>query len=281
MLFSWVGEVSCVELDGVLYVFGQGDSRTFAYDLLTETWTTTLAQRPFTGNHHGLEVYDGKLYLIGGLDASSPGTVQIYDPATDSWSSGAQMPWSGGSVVTALIGDTIYAGGGIVGSSTVANFAAYDPVGDSWTTVAPMPLGVNHAAAATDGERLFVFGGRQGPNIPQPGFSNVQIYDPVSDTWQTSMAGTVAPMPLPRGGTGKAVWYRGEFYVFGGEDAASAFGDVQAYDPATNSWRMESSMPTARHGIFPVLFQDRIFIVGGGLVAGFGLSDVIEVFKRP
>ncbi|MEZ6017362.1 MAG: Calx-beta domain-containing protein [Planctomycetota bacterium] len=275
-----MGEVACGEVDGMIYVFGEGDMRTFRYDVLNDTWNSTLPTRPFHGTHHACEVVNGKVYLIGGLYGGD-GRVQIFDPMTNQWTMGAQMPWAGGSCVTALIGGRIYVGGGIVGSSTVANFAVYDPALDSWTSLGAMPLGVNHAAASTDGQRMYVFGGRQGANVPQVGFTNVQVFDPVAGTWQASTSGQVAAMPFGRGGTGKAVWYRGEFYVLGGEDPTHTFGEVQAYNPATNTWRRDADMPTARHGIFPVLFQDRLFVIGGGLTAGPGASALVEVFQRP
>lgn len=274
-----LGEVAAAEVNGMLYVFGQGDPRTLRYDVLNDVWSSTLAQRPHWGDHHACEVWNGRVYLIGGF--GSAGLVQIYDPATNSWSLGAPMPWAGGSAASALINGRIYVAGGIVGASTVSNLAVYDPALNTWTSLGAMPLGVNHAAAATDGARLFVFGGRQGPNVPAPGFSNVQVYDPVTGTWQTSQNGQVAAMPLPRGGTGRAVWYRGELYVFGGEDASVAFGEVQAYNPLTDTWRLEQGMPTARHGIFPLVFQDRVFVLGGGTAAGFSMSALVEVFQRP
>lgn len=275
-----LGEVSCGVLDGKLYIFGQGDGRTLIRDLLGLGWDLNKAQRPFPGNHHALEVFDGRIYLIGGLDNGSAGRVQIYDPALDQWSLGAPMPWNGGSCATALIDGLIYVGGGnLQGGGTAGNFAVYDPVLDSWTPLGAMPTPVNHAAAGTDGERLFVFGGRQGNNVPQPGFDDVQIYDPVTATWETSDAAQVEAMPKPRGGTGRAVFIDGEFWIMGGENSSIAFEDVQVYDPVADTWRDEAPMPTPRHGIFPAFFQGRLHVVGGGLVAGFGVSAVHEVLS--
>lgn len=276
-----LGEVAAGVIDGVIYIFGQGDARTFARNVLQRSWSyNNLAQRPFPGNHHGLEVTGGKVYLIGGLDGGSAGKVQIYDPQTNTWTVGAPMPWNGGSVVTGLIDGRIYVGGGVLqGAGTAGNFAVYDPALDAWTSLGAMPTAVNHAAAGTDGERLFVFGGRQGQNVPQPGFDDVQIYDPVMDTWETSDAGDVPAMPLARGGTGRAVYSRGNFYIMGGEDATNAFADVQVYDPVDETWSLERPMPTARHGIYPVEFEGRVFVFGGGLNAGFGTSAVSETFS--
>ena len=198
------------------------------------------------------------------------------------------MILSGGSCSSGVVDGRIYVCGGIVGNSTVKNLSVYDPVLDEWDqggslNLAPMPTKVNHAAAASDGSRLWVFGGRQGGNWPQAGLDTVQCYDPLTDTWDSSdlVQSPLAPMPLPRGGTGRAVFYKGEFYVFGGEDASVAFGEVQAYRPSTGTWRVEADMPTPRHGVFPALFQGRMYLVGGGVVAGFSSSDVLEIFQRP
>jgi N-acetylneuraminic acid mutarotase/glucose/arabinose dehydrogenase len=291
-----LGEVAGGVVGPKLYLVGEGASgtRTYAYDLLGDFWTSSAAPRPFPGDHHSAEVVAGKLYLIGGLDAGSDGKVQIFNPdqgANGAWTAGADMPWDGGSVSTALIGNKIYAAGGIVGSDTVANAAVYDPVSNSWTAIAPMPTKVNHAAAATDGQKLYIFGGRQGGNSPQPGFKNVQIYDPATDTWEDSgqPGSSISEMPSGRGGTGRAVYYKGEFYVFGGETSDSddpeatpgrVFAQVQVYNPVRNTWRQEAHMPTARHGIWPLLFQSRIHVIAGGVHFGNSQSTVHEIFTR-
>jgi N-acetylneuraminic acid mutarotase len=153
--------------------------------------------------------------------------------------------------------------------------------------------GRNHAAAATDGEKLWVFGGR-GPgsgdtNMVANGFADVQVYDPGTDTWESSndVGSTLTPLPIGRGGTGKAVWYQGEFYVMGGETlngpgatVDKVYDRVDVYDPADDSWRLEAPLPTARHGIFPMLYNSRMFVAGGGIKSGNSKSTVMEVFTR-
>lgn len=287
-----VGEISCGEIDGILYLVGEGSNNTFAYDILNDSWSDNLPVRPFAGHHQAVEIIDGKFYLFGRLGGTG-GTVQWYDPGTGSWTVGDPMPWNGGSISTSLIDGMVYAAGGIVGSGTVADVWRYDPAIDQWdaSPLASLPTPTNHAASATDGQKFYIFGGRGGGNTPQPGYDTVQIYDPIADTWDSSDMGasTITPMPNGRGGTGHAVYYRGEFYVFGGEtndgsdqlaDPGGVFPQVYVYDPVANSWREELRMPTARHGIYPVLFQSRIFIAGGGVVAGNSQSNLLEIFSR-
>lgn len=121
------------------------------------------------------------------------------------------------------------------------------------------------------------------------GFADVQIYNPGTNTWTTSfdVGSTLQPMPFGRGGTGRAVFHQGEFYVFGGETVSGAgavsgnvYDRVDVYDPQTNTWRLDKLMPTARHGVSPVVWQGAIHLAGGGVIAGFSNSSVFESFRR-
>src|SRR5262249_50777916 len=81
-----LGEVAGGVIGQTLYLVGEGNPATLAYDLSTGTWRSAgLATRPFAGNHHAAEVYGGKLYLLGGLSGNSEGKVQIYDPVLNTW----------------------------------------------------------------------------------------------------------------------------------------------------------------------------------------------------
>jgi N-acetylneuraminic acid mutarotase len=291
-----LGEVAAGAIGNKLYLVGEGSGATLAYDLATATWSTdtALARRPYRGNHHAAEVVNRKLYLFGGLGGSSEGKVQIYDPAANKWSLGAPMPFAAGSSLSAVIGGKLYVAGGIVGSSTTNRLARYDPATNTWAELAPMPAARNHAAAATDGKKLFVFGGR-GPgsgdsNTVANGFDTVQVYDPATNRWSSSATpgSTLRPLTQARGGTGKAVYYKGEFYIVGGEtfDGPGAtpnrvYNRVDVYSPATNTWRLGPPMPTARHGIFPLLNAGRVYVAGGGTRAGASTSAVLEVLDLP
>jgi N-acetylneuraminic acid mutarotase len=287
-----LGEVAGGIIGNKMFMIGEGNDATLAYDFTAGTWTSpgTLSPRIFTGHHHAAEVFNGKLYLIGGLHDGSDGKVQIYDPVADSWTTGATAPFLAGSSATAIIGGKIYFAGGIIGSATTNKVAVYDLAQNSWsaTLLAPMPQGVNHAAAATDGSKLYVFGGRDGGNSVSNGFNYLQIYDPVTNTWESSedAGSTLLPLPQARGGMGKAVLHAGELYVIGGETtngpgatADRVYNRVDIYNPVTKTWRLGNAMPTARHGIFPLLRSGKIYVAGGGVKAGNSQSTVFETYN--
>jgi N-acetylneuraminic acid mutarotase len=292
-----MGEVAGGVIGNRLYLVGDGTDDTLVYDIPSGQWLDdAAAPRPFVGDHHAAEVLDGKLYLIGGLGASA-GRLQVYDPATNQWTQRAAMPFSAGSSATAVIGPQIYVAGGVMGSTasdpagtgSTARFARYSPGSDSWFELPPMPRGVNHAAASTDGELFYVFGGRGGKNDTSNGFNTVQVFDPATNTWRSSdVAGSgLAPLPQARGGMGKAVFANGEFYVIGGEtrdgpgaNAFHTYDRVDIYNPVSNTWRRGPDLPTARHGIFPLLHDNRIYVAGGGprsMQVNFNVSNILEI----
>lgn len=285
-----LGEVSGGVIGSTLYLVGESASATLALDLGSGAWRSNLPVRPFASHHHAAEVIAGKLYLFGGIGAGA-GKVQIFDPATGAWTLGPDMPFAAGSSSSALIGGRVYVAGGIVGSSTTNRVARFDPVARTWTDLALMPQGRNHAAAGTDGVRLFVAGGRGAGsgdgNSVANGFDTLQVYNPSTNSWVSSATSGsgLTPLPQARGGMGKAVWHRGELFVIGGETQTGAgaterkvYQRVDIYNPQTGVWRQGTPMPTARHGIFPVLVGNRIIVAGGGVQAGFSSSSIVEAF---
>jgi glucose/arabinose dehydrogenase/N-acetylneuraminic acid mutarotase len=294
-----VGPVAGGVIEGELHLVADGVPATLALDLLDLDKTElpawhSHAPRPFPGAAHAAEVLAGRLYLVGGLGAGAEGRVQIYDPAQDSWTLGADLPWPGGAVATAVIGGRLYAAGGLAGGATVDLCAVYDPALNAWQPRASLPFhqGRHHAASGTDGQRLWIFGGKGfgsgDGGQPANGFNSVEVYDPQTNSWTLSqLSPALAPLPVARSGMGRAAFWQGEFYVMGGETLngpgatpLKTYDRVDAYDPLTNTWRAEARLPTARHGIHPLLFQGRIFVVGGSPNAGAGTSVKFETFTR-
>lgn len=217
-----LGEVSAAALNGFIYVFaghtGSGDNnKLYRFDPTTSLWQTMADQTvaPLS-DHAAAQVIDGKIYMFGGLDPDS-NTLAIYDPGTNSWSLGAFLQKGGvdfkvGSVASAVINGKLYIAGGIKGGGTVNNTFVYNPTTNSWSELAPMPQGRNHAAGGSFNGKFYVFGGRTGGNVPSPGSTLVQVYDPLTNNWSSSSA----PLPTGRGGMGNAVELNGELLVIGG-----------------------------------------------------------------
>ena len=285
-------EVAAGIVGNGLYVIGEGSPATLRFDLSRDEWASPMALsfRPCPGGYQALEAWNGRLYVFGGFGTAASRT-QIYDPATDTWTLGAEMPFRAGSSMSAVIGDQIYVVGGSFGGAPTAEAARYDPKLDRWARLSPMPLPRSRAAAGTDGKRLYVFGG-DGPRADGAGVGDndvvqVQIYDPASKSWRRLSTGS-APAPAPRWGSGmgRAVFLHGEFYLLGGYEWTEGGRNrltsdrVEIFDPARNRWRTGPAMPTARAGMSPAAIADRIYVAGGAAQGG-NVSSALEVLNPP
>jgi len=194
------------------------------YDPVTDTWET---KAPMPTPRSGLRanVVNGKIYLIGGNDPNvhfEPGASphnEVYDPATDSWTTKTPMLAAASNHASAVFGDKIYVIGGLIGGpSEGLRFdlnQIYDTEDDSWSYGTPVPFNVVGEAGATTGvnapKRIYVFG--EIWDFGEDHKYSVRVYDPESDSWAVG-----ADIPTDRGGFGIAV-VDDMLHVIGGETA--------------------------------------------------------------
>jgi N-acetylneuraminic acid mutarotase len=272
-------ELATAVLNGKVYAIGGYDSSgtptniVEVYDPITDTWTSAHPI-PIALHHNCAAVAAGKLYSFGG-----PSTrTFVYDELNDSWSEVASMLFF--HALTPAVGvfnDRIYVAGGAnggVGNSMQNQVEVYDPVANTWTALQPMRVGRNHCGGAFIDGKFYVVGGRRRVLALDAN----EVYDPQTNRWTPQ-----GSLPTPRAGIGVAA-VNGELFVFGGETydpnggGGEVHGEVEVFNPATNTWRSLSPMPTPRHGIWASVIGNNIFLPGGGIVAGFGATDINEAF---
>jgi hypothetical protein len=151
-------------LDGRVLVAGGGEEATFTceiYDPVTGEWHLgARLPRGGYGNSDGAALLaDGRVFLDGNEGPYGEHRGQIYDPASDAWSTmGARgdmrMP---GATVTLLPGGRILvAGAGDLGPETLLSADIYDPATGSWT---PVPR-------ATPSFGVWNFSGQRAVSLP-------------------------------------------------------------------------------------------------------------------
>lgn len=262
-------EVAAAVLNGKVYVLGglEGDgpatATVEAYNPNTNTWET-VRPLPFANHHNSAAVAAGKLYSFGGFATAT----FVYDPANDTWSTVQSMTFQhGGTAAVGVINDKIYVAGGTHAGTSIRALEVYDPVANTWSTRAQMGVARDHCAGAVINGKFYVVAGRGSSGAGNA----LEVYDPAANSWSR-----LASMPTVRSGVAAAA-VNGELWVFGGE-IPGLRPEVEVYNPATNSWRRVADMPTPRHGISAAVIGNRIYLAGGGAVAGFGSTDVNEVF---
>jgi len=218
---------------------------TEVYDPATDTWETRTSMPT---QRQGLEanVVSDRIYLIGGVRYVGGFLHQefheneVYDPATDSWTTKAPIPTAVWGYSSAVVDNQIYLIGGgnktSEGTFPVTLNQIYTPVTDTWDFGQSIPTGLWHAdAEATTGafapKRIYILGG----SYYSVAYNLTQTYDPEVDAWTTG-----TPMPTPRWSLGVAV-IDDEIYTIGGktEDIYSSVNEKYTpagYIPEFPSW---------------------------------------------
>jgi len=159
------------------------------YDPATNSWSTG-APMPTARCSLAAASVNGKIYAIGGapgiplpvkretyaIAGGLEATVEVYDPATNSWSTAAPMPTARKDLAAVTIKGKIYAIGGEAAGpplkvkgkiyttmgAAVNTVEVYDPATNTWTTAAHMPSARASFAAATVNDTLYAIGGANG-----------------------------------------------------------------------------------------------------------------------
>ena len=195
----------------------------YRYDPTTNTYATLAPMTTAVWNH-AMIYSGGKLYKFGGsidnTGTNNTNVLEIYDIATNTWTTGAPYPVNTGWLMATTIFGKIYGGGGIAPGTVVTNKTfVYDPVANSWSDAAVADLPAARWSSASDnyGTTWVVAGGAD------TGFATVNTtysWDPYTNVWTT-----LPVMPLGKYRVGGSV-LNNSFYTIGG-NAFTGTTDVQ------------------------------------------------------
>ena len=199
----------------------------YDYDIVANTWTTR-ANMPSGVNVPGSAVVGGKLWVFGGgnpfLGSSTSPTsgktgvkawfnrlfrpdttnsLQVYDPATNSWTTGPTLNQQRSFPAGTHVGNTAVAVGGYTGSNTTTSVEV-NVTGGGCATPTPTPTATGIPVCSPAGWSA-------GAPLPTPAVRAVGVYFPGN----------------------------GRFYAMGGRSADTAGSDFThpfEYNPATNAW---------------------------------------------
>lgn len=152
-----------VAIENKLYIIGGvGDSiQLWIYGIEADEWDTDNAEMPTPREHLSAVTLDGKLYVIGGRWGRNLGTLEVYDPETDEWTTLTEMPTPHGGLTAAAVNGNIHVTGGedLNTSKTYDAHEVYDPETGEWMTFAEMPT-ARHGVTSQGSDGLwYVIGG--------------------------------------------------------------------------------------------------------------------------
>jgi serine/threonine protein kinase/N-acetylneuraminic acid mutarotase len=236
-----------------------------------KAWTAT-AEAPFGVESAGTAAFQGKAWVVGGLDRPGHGRadVLVYDPAKDAWSEGPRLPGAINHAALVSTGKQLFVIGGYTGSTIrpVRTVRRLDQAASRWVDAPDLPVAVGAGAAAWDGRRIVYAGGVGSDHQPS---SSVFAFE--HGSWRRLGALSRAREHLAAASDGK-----GTTYFLAGEvnhaGARTVLGTVDAVEADTV--RLVGFVPTARGSVAGFFFRRDGACVGGGRDGRGGLFAEVE-----
>ena len=293
-VFSFLGMDSTKVWSGVTNV-------TYRWDVGGEEGWRTAAPVPGRGRLAATaQVVRGLVYVLGGYTVASDGrertvpNVDIYDPTTDSWSRGANIPTPVDDAVSGVWRDSlIVLVSGWRDDTNVRAVQWYDPSTDRWTQGTPIPGTpvFGHTGTLADDRIVYLDGAQVGEGEPRFTLAEedwMGLVDPASAetvTWTPlsrhpapglyrAAAGTLGGLALFVGGTENPYNYDGIGYD---GRPAEPVRQVLVYAPRADRWQNIAAPPIASmdHRTLGIA-GGKVFLVGG-MEEGQLVSDKVWV----
>jgi formylglycine-generating enzyme required for sulfatase activity/N-acetylneuraminic acid mutarotase len=243
-------------------------------------WVVRADIPHFVYGHAGA-VAGGKLYIIGGCETAdwtvASTRLQIYDPATDSWSQGRNLPIELGWPMVTVYDGLIFVFGGMRNGAVSTDQAwSYDPAADAWSPQVPLPVKAMNGVAIAVTDSIYVGLGYQRTDQSPEGvvknFHEFYRYSPADKNY-TRLA------DAPEGACYAAVGsYEGRIYVVHGAEYETGFKKMEdygwadgalKYDLAEDAWT-KLNVPRVQQRVFfltqctsSVQHEEKLFVAGG------------------
>jgi N-acetylneuraminic acid mutarotase len=263
-----------VSVNGEIYAIGF--NFTYVFDSSADTW---VSKTPIPSHRQGVAIAtcQNKIYVIGGWNSTDPntgiaitlGTNEMYEPATDTWTTKASMPLPTAFMGANEVDGKIYVISGMadIAKPTLSSSNwVYDPLRNSWSTVASIPTPIFSYASAVVGSKIYIVGGDGGKSLAVSNLN--QIYDTETNIWTF---GQPLPLAIRLEGAGvtTGLLASARLYIVGGtNNGFDGVKTTQIYNPQTDQWTLGAQMSTARLGLAVATVNDSLYALGGESFTG-------------
>jgi N-acetylneuraminic acid mutarotase len=229
------------------------------------------AARQITPRHeHGYVSVGNRFYLLGGRGIKP---VDIFDPATDTWTKGALTPVEMHHFQAVVFDDKIYVVGAMTGpypkEPPLSHVYIYDPAADAWSQGPEVPVDRRRGGAGAvlyKGEIYLVAGITNGHYDGHVAWTDA--FNPRTGQWRQ-----LPDAPRPRDHFHAAI-IDDKIYAAAGRRSSAATGqtfqltvpDVDVFDLETKQWTTlpaASHIPTQRAGAGTVVMNGKLIVLGG------------------
>lgn len=254
--------------------------------------------------------------VVGGLEAdgSASSRLDLYDPASDTWSRGPELPGGLHHTAVVSVGERLYVVGGYAGSAftSTAGVRSLGRGEETWRAEPTLRRRRGALAAAVVEDRIYAIGGVGDEGV----LTSTEVFEPGAEQWvpgpdlitarehfaatavgdrifaiagragglETNQASVevldrdrwaeTASLQRSRGGIGAGT-VDGLACVAGGEEPTGTIGPVECL--VDGAWRVIADLAVPRHGVAVVAFDSRLHVIGGGPEPGLTVSGAHEV----
>jgi N-acetylneuraminic acid mutarotase len=228
-----------------------------------------------------------RFYLIGARQRPQP--VEIFDPATKTWKTGAVSPVIMHHFQPVVYDGKIYVLGALTGSGRgeppLPDVYIYDPAADRWEKGPAVPTDRLRGGAGVTvyNDLIYLVAGHQlghsSGHVPW-----LDSFNPKTGEWRK-----LADAPRPRDHF-QAVVLDGKMYAVAGRRSAAATGnalnlttpEIDIYEFSSGTWSTlpaTANIPTQRAGVSTVLLNGQIIVIGGESPIAERMHTDVESFN--
>ena len=233
-----------------------------------------VAPMPTPRAYAAVAVLNGQVYVMGGRGAggNALGTVQRYNPASNTWSAVEGLREPRYNAAAAVLGGRILLTGGRESDGRVTDdVEVYVPSENDWESFDSLENEREGHAAFTVGDDAYVFGG----SGPGGGFlAGAEYYDGDEEHWYVYDEWT---LDAPRAAFA-AVPQSGGVLIFGGYSQFGPLADVEFYVPGQGG-AAKAPLPEPRGGLAGAGTDREAWAIGGRNAAGT-VTDRVDVYDR-
>ncbi len=263
-----------VLVTGGLYLDGTGAARSSnvaeLYDPVNDSWQLAAPMKERRDSFTLTLLANGTVLAAGGQDYQGvgpwvPGTSEIYEPTTNTWTMVGPQAVPRLQHAAALLPDgRVLVVGGSAGSAT----ELFDPVARTWSPARALASARTNPLAVPllDG-RVLVMGGE----VSGTPIGGAQIFNPATDRWVTAAAPNE-----PRRDAVAALLMSGRVLFTGGSNP-SWTRTAELYDPVADTWTYTTNLPTERAAAGSLLLATGEVMVSGGQGIP-GLSNTASLY---
>ncbi len=203
--------------------------------------------------------YQGKWFVIGGINQGVLRSVEVYTSQTNRWEFLPSLLMPRSFHCSVVTNERIYAFGG-AHQGALDSAEVYD--GKVWFELPPMPKKLyGHACANTDRNKIMIAGG-----ISETGEVSSSVF--LFDT-QTLTYAELPPMNEKRAYFSLAL-FPPQILTIGGWNGERSLDTYESYDAVENLWKMRGAINIPRYGMASFTDEQHIYFLGGfGIPFGF------------